>query len=286
VQQQSQRPQKSRPHGLHERIIMSAKNQSAGTLVVIGGDEQKPPGGELLEHFLALSGGAEADIAVMTCASRTPERTGIEHERVFRDLGAARTNVIHTSDCEGSSPRALAVLRRTSGIFFVGGQPDGMIDAIKGTSVEKLLHARYESGCVIGGMNAGALLMQEVVMMDGESEGRLGDNNTVSRRGLGLLKQVLLDVHFAGRGRCGRMLSMLARHPDCVGFGIDEDTAMVFRRDACQVVGQGAVLVFDASSPNYQNLTDPASNSVALADVRLHVLPAPRGFHLGARLPC
>ena len=48
--------------------------------------------------------------------------------------------------------------------------------------------------------------------------------------GLGLLKGVVVDSHFAERGRLGRLLGAVAQNPRNVGVGIDEDTAIVVER--------------------------------------------------------
>ena len=45
--------------------------------------------------------------------------------------------------------------------------------------------------------------------------------------GLGLIKDVIIDQHFAQRGRIGRLLTGIAQNPEVLGIGIDEDTAIV-----------------------------------------------------------
>lgn len=97
--------------------------------------------------------------------------------------------------------------------------------------------------------------------------------------GLSLIRRVLLDVHFAERGRCGEMLSALAKFPDHLGIGIDENTALVYRAGYCRVIGSGAVFIFDPSSPDFRQLTS-GSNDLALAGVHLHVLPAGFTFRI------
>ena len=45
--------------------------------------------------------------------------------------------------------------------------------------------------------------------------------------GMGLLKEVVIDQHFAQRGRIGRLLTAIAYNPYILGVGIDEDTAIL-----------------------------------------------------------
>jgi cyanophycinase len=57
----------------------------------------------------------------------------------------------------------------------------------------------------------------------------------------GLLSGVVIDMHFQNRNRLHRLLGVLARHPECTGVGIDEETALVVRGDTAIVEGNGNV---------------------------------------------
>jgi cyanophycinase len=41
--------------------------------------------------------------------------------------------------------------------------------------------------------------------------------------GMGFLHSVVIDQHFAQRGRLGRLISALLQQPANLGFGIDEE---------------------------------------------------------------
>ena len=57
--------------------------------------------------------------------------------------------------------------------------------------------------------------------------------------GLGLIKNVIIDQHFAQRGRIGRLLTGIAENPEVLGIGIDEDTAIVVDdKGIAEVIGQ------------------------------------------------
>ena len=60
-----------------------------GWIVPIGGAENKENDRDILERFVTVSGGRDADIVVIPTASRLHE-TGPRYERLFRELGAAR----------------------------------------------------------------------------------------------------------------------------------------------------------------------------------------------------
>jgi cyanophycinase len=112
-----------------------------------------------------------------------------------------------------------------------------------------------------------------------------GDGTTTSVRigpGLDLLGNVLIDMHFAERGRLPRLLSGIALDVQYLGVGIDEDTAIVVDGDRFQVIGRGVVTVVDADRATVAHAAD---NPMALFDVRLHLLPAGCWFDLEQRKP-
>ena len=92
-----------------------------GWIVPIGGAENKENDRRILERFVRLSGGEEADIVVIPTASRAHE-TGPRYEQLFKALGAARVTVMDFDtrrDCR--EPGRLERLEEASGVFFTGG---------------------------------------------------------------------------------------------------------------------------------------------------------------------
>jgi cyanophycinase len=255
-----------------------------GILIPIGGHEEKRGSPKILERFIELCGGDSADVVVMTSASGKPTLSATEYEVAFTKLTAGRVRCLQSSDCQPNNCQyALATIREATGVFFVGGQPYRVTDALKDTPVHKLLQERYQDGLVLAGTSAGALMMPDIVIMDGASGTHPTYETTEIGPGMGFLPSVLLDVHYAERGRCGRMLSAIAKYPDRLGLGIDEDTALVIEGGDFEVVGGGSVFVFDARTRDYVDYTPPDSQDIALVGVRLHVLPSGSRFNLETR---
>jgi cyanophycinase len=101
--------------------------------------------------------------------------------------------------------------------------------------------------------------------------------------GLEFLPGVLIDQHFAERGRVNRLLSAVALYPHELGLGIDENTAILTDGDYFEVLGSGAVTVVDAGAAT--DIRVPDAGPIALAEARIHVLPAGHTFHLTGRRP-
>ena len=92
-----------------------------GWIVPIGGAENKENDRHILERFVAVSGGRDADIVVIPTASRLRE-TGPRYEQLFREIGAARVSSMDFDmrrDCQ--EPSRLARIAEATGIFFTGG---------------------------------------------------------------------------------------------------------------------------------------------------------------------
>src|SRR5258707_13924123 len=105
------------------------QGESRGWIVPIGGAENKENDRQILERFVRVSGGADADIVVIPTASRMHE-TGSRYEQLFADLGAAKVTVMDFDtrrDCR--EPGRLRRLEAASGIFFTGG------DALRGPTL-------------------------------------------------------------------------------------------------------------------------------------------------------
>ena len=84
---------------------------------------------------------------------------------------------------------------------------------------------------------------------------------------------VIVDQHFAERGRISRLLTAVAHNPRILGVGIDEDTAVHVQRGRLQVLGTGAVYVIDCSKISFTNITESDPDTpVGVYGIRLHVL--------------
>ena len=104
--------------------------------------------------------------------------------------------------------------------------------------------------------------------------------------GLGLLPDVIIDQHFAERGRHGRLVGAVAHNPRILGLGVDEDTAMVVEGDRFTVIGAGGVHVFDGEACSQSNIAEAdSSRALSIFDVRMHVLSTGDAFDLRRRRP-
>ena len=60
-----------------------------------------------------------------------------------------------------------------------------------------------------------------------------------------MMKNVAVDVHVLARNRQFDLLGVIQAHPNMLGVGIDEDTAIVVQGDKFEVIGRSFVLIYD-----------------------------------------
>ena len=254
-----------------------------GRLFIIGGGEDRCCGAGVLERFIELSGGEQARITLVTTATGMPDEVHAEYEQVFRKLGVDSTTELRLRGrADADSDLAESVLRDATGVFFSGGD-QSRIRALVGSRTNDILSERLGDGLVVAGTSAGATALGRTMILGGQR----ADVSAAAVRtapGLGLLGCVLIDMHFAERGRLPRLLAAVALAPDHIGVGIDENTAVLVEGSRFEVMGSGVATVVD---PDRSTVVHPAGDydPITLFDVRVHLMPAGCLFDLGRRVP-
>jgi cyanophycinase len=199
---------------------MPSKISEGGTrgwIVPIGGAENKENDRHILERFIRVSGGSDADIVVIPTASRMNE-TGPRYETLFRELGAAQVAVMDFDtrrDCQEAG--RLRRIEQATGIFFTGGNQLRLTTLLGGTPVAKLIRVRNAQGVTVGGTSAGASILSEHMIAFGDEGSSVISGSVRLAPGLGLTNRFIIDQHFRQRDRLGRLITALAYNPFAVG---------------------------------------------------------------------
>jgi cyanophycinase len=189
---------------------------SGGTLILSGGGRLPP---EIRERFLDLAG-TDAEVVVIPAQPMTDvlRQTII---RTWQSVGATRvTPLAAGTRQEAESPEFLAKLKNVNAVWLHGGQQEFFASLYAGTAVEDRLKQIIQDGGVVGGSSAGASVMTKMMIRQGVETAELGS-------GLDLLPDAIVDQHFLRRNRLNRLVGVLELHPELIGFGIDESTALV-----------------------------------------------------------
>jgi cyanophycinase len=259
----------------------------SGQLLIIGGAEDKENDRTILREFVRRAGGLQARIAVMTVATGLPGEVGEQYLSLFEKLGVADVRVVDTARREDASdPKAIEAIGQATGVFFTGGNQARITECLKDTELDAMLHQRYVQGLVIAGTSAGAAMMPEMMIVEGEGETNPRMEVAKMDRGMGFLPGVVIDQHFAQRGRLGRLVSAVVQQPVVLGFGIDENTAIAVNGNEVEVIGEGAITVIDVASIQHTNIHETLRDeSIALCGAKLHILPHGYKFDLVKRQP-
>lgn len=252
-----------------------------GALVIVGGGPRPP---EIRQRFVDLAGGAgRANIVVFAMASEDGAASGEEEAANLRAMGVDAQNLYLTRE-QANTDSVVARLRSATGIWFGGGDQARLTAALLGTRADSAMRVRFREGATFGGTSAGAAVMSSV-MLTGDERHPGGDrpdttqayitiarDNVITVEGFGLVRNAIVDQHFVRRKRNNRLLSLVLEHPDLIGVGVDESTALVIdAQDRWSVIGESVAVIFDARAAT---ITPASSRVLGAADVRLSVLPA------------
>jgi cyanophycinase len=212
-----------------------------GWLVIVGGGRIPP---SIREKFIALAGGPDANFVYIPTAAEDQalNRGGDESARLF---GLKNVTVLHTRDRSVANTDAfVAPLRKAHGVWFGGGRQWRLVDSYLDTLTQKELMAVLDRGGVIGGSSAGATI-QGSYLVRGAREGNQIMMAKGYEIGFGYLKNTAIDQHIDTRKRENDLAEVIAAHPELLGIGLYESTAIVAQGDRFEVIGDGKVAITD-----------------------------------------
>jgi cyanophycinase len=246
-----------------------------GHLVIVGGGGTPDA---VVEKAIALAGGRSGHAVILAQASSRPE-AGEESVAYWKEKGLGSVESLDLSDAAA----ARKAIESADLIWFPGGDQSRLMSALEGTDLAEAIRARYAAGAVVGGTSAGAAVMSPLMIVGGETADLtiVRSGTVATAKGLGLFPGAIVDQHFLKRQRFDRLLSAVCDHPDLVGVGIDEKTAIIVSGSTFEVLGESGVLVLDARAAAVSAAEKGAP--AAAAAVRLALLRSGMSYDLAAR---
>ena len=234
----------------------------SGNLIIIGGAEDKEGDKEILKRVAKYIDPEKEKLIIATIATEYPEKSYENYKNV---------ELINNSNL----------------LFFTGGDQLRITSMIGGSPIYDAVKNLCANGGLIAGTSAGASVMSDTMIVQGEDDESPHKCTLKMSPGLGLVNNIIIDQHFAQRGRIGRLLTAIAQNPEVLGIGIDEDTAIVVSdKGTAEVIGSGAVYFIDGSSIDYSNVSEQYSDEVlSMFNVKLHVLKEGNRFNLLDKVP-
>ena len=261
--------------------IVEEQPTEPGRLVIVGGALQADNAAVYSAVLDARDG--DGPLCVIPTASADPVEAIDGAVATLTEYGgpeSAKGVLLSTDEPQrAQDPAVTSELTACSGFYFTGGSQSRILDVFlpqgDTTQAYRTLWQRWREGAVVAGTSAGAAMMSRVMISGGSSDEAVARgvadgpdaDGVVIRPGMGFFEPIL-DQHFLARGRIGRLI-VAVTYPDAppVGFGIDENTALVVDGDSALVVGASGVVLVDGRSAGSSGTSEVTVNLVGAGDV-------------------
>ena len=253
---------------------------AAGKLIIVGG--ALSPDNKAI--FGALGSARQAGfpkIAIIPAASGEPAQSAerFANDLVRNGIDLSDILIVRLALVDDSATRGIDEskwagnagdkgeidkINQVGAIWFTGGDQARIVKALKNsdgsdTAMLAAIRQKHSHGAAIGGSSAGAAMMSGMMILQGDAPGALLPDGSGEKlalgRGLSFVERGLVDQHFGQRARLGRLALALGMLdiPDRIGFGIDENTAMIVDQAAktATVAGVGYVTILDARQARF-----------------------------------
>jgi cyanophycinase len=267
---------------------MTTNHKPKGSLIIIGGHEDKEDERTILKEVAKHAQRDHGRLVIVTVATHHPEKVAEEYRAVFKELGVGAIDVVDIrTRADAADDKNVRKIADAALVFFTGGDQLRITSQIGDSPLFRCMQEIYLKGATIAGTSAGAAAMPETMLIGGPSDESHRISALSMAPGLAFLSGVVIDSHFAERGRMGRLLGAVAQNPRNLGVGIDEDAAIVVTGgERFEVIGSGAVYVLDGMDISYSSLSERQPEGIlSIFDTRLHVLGADDQFVLPVRRP-
>jgi cyanophycinase len=231
---------------------------------------------EILDRFCQEMRGSNPVIGIIPTASSEPEEIGKDYLEAFQKLGMSNMQVIPiASRADSNNADYCKIIEQVDGILFTGGDQLKLTSLLGGTRFMQILKERYTyDNIVIAGTSAGAAVLSTPMIYSGPSDGGFRKGDVYITTGLEFMRDVAIDTHFISRGRISRMAQAIATNPQCIGIGLEEDTAILFTEGKyMEVLGSGLIVVVDGMHMEYTNIHEIEPGvPVSVKGLRVHML--------------
>jgi len=225
-----------------------------GTLIIVGGGAT--PGTGIVEKFIELAGGLDAKFVIVPTNGGNKNADGTikqyndwEVLRSWWERGMTNVEMLHTHDPKVADTEAFAkVLRDAKGVWLDGGRQWNMVDSYANTLTLKEFQNVLERGGVIAGSSAGATIQGDyLVRGDTSGPNVMMTEEPNHQHGFAFLHKSAIDQHINTRLRWDDLIPVIKKHPDLLGIGLSEGTAIVVKGDTFEVMGKWKVAVHDTT---------------------------------------
>lgn len=243
-------------------VAQKATGPANGTLIVDGGGATE----QIVKRFVELAGGPQARIVVIATAPssirfgpdnvildpdwlRERKEWGQYEEYLKRWFGVEQIQIIHTRDRRTADGEAfVGPLKFATGVYLTPGNSGRLADAYLGTRTLTALKKVLERGGVVFGSSAGAIILGSFTVRGRPDKPLLMAPGKTT--GFGFLTNVAINPHLTSAKRDNELINVVDAHPHVLGIGIDDDAALLVKKNTFEVIGTGRVAIYDNERRN------------------------------------
>jgi len=228
---------------------MSTIGPQNGSLIIHGGGNIS----NCIDIFVQSAGGPESTLIYIPTAFSDDDLSGsrrddLDPTQAAQRFGFKKAHVLHTRNKEeADTEEFIQPIKDASAVWITGGRQWRLAQSYLNTKTHEELNNLLRRGGVIAGSSAGATI-QGSFLVRGNSEPNdpsiiFGDY----QEGFGFISNLVIDQHVLRRNRMFDLKQVLAKHPELLGIGIDNDTCVFVKGNEFVVVGNSYVSIFDGT---------------------------------------
>ena len=131
-----------------------------GNIILAGGDEFRRDCVSMDRHILSsLSKPRPKVLIIPTAAVTGPQKAANDGVVHFSGLGAEASSLMVLEAGDANDESMASQVLECDVVYFTGGSPDHLLSTLKGSKLLANLLIALESGAVVGGSSAGAMVM-------------------------------------------------------------------------------------------------------------------------------
>lgn len=230
--------------------VCAQQPHKEGKLVIIGGGHRPKALVQRIIKEAQLDKGGYGIILPMSSAE--PDSAVFYAKKQFVAAGLSNVVGLQIYKDEKLRKSKLDSIKNAKMIYISGGDQNRFMAVMSGTPAEDAIHQAFKNGSIVAGTSAGAAVMSKMMITGNELKHpdysstfkNIEAENIDIQSGLGMVKGVIIDQHFVKRSRYNRLISAVIEHPELMGIGIDESTALLVEGNSIEVLGESQVIVF------------------------------------------
>jgi len=248
-------------------------NYNKGSLFIIGGGSRPV---ELIKKIIRESEIDKDGYGIVLPMASSEQDSSVFYAKIpFHREGVKNIYGMYFKEKEIPTNEQLDSIKNAKLIYISGGDQDRFMKIVINTPIEMAIRENFKRGGMIAGTSAGAAVMSEKMITGNELKHGtyhstflyLEENNIELKKGLGFIKNAIIDQHFVRRSRYNRLITAVIEYPTLKGVGIDESTAIFIKDGRAEVVGNSQVIVLS----NMKRSKDIRNGKLAAQGIKMDI---------------